>query len=51
MNCTTIRVTISASITVPSEKKPATIESAPSTSSETYGNCFVGCSRPNARKK
>ena len=26
MNCTRIRVTISASITVPSEKKPATIE-------------------------
>jgi hypothetical protein len=34
MNCTRIRVTISASITVPREKKPAMIEIAPSTSSE-----------------
>ncbi len=34
MNCTRMRVTISASITVPSEKKPATMEIAPSTSSE-----------------
>ena len=51
MNCTMMRVTIIASMTVPSEKKPAMMEMAPSTSSDTYGKCFVGCRRPKTLKK
>ena len=32
-------------------EEAATIEIAPSTSSDTYGKSFVGCSRPNGSKK
>src|SRR5512132_3551926 len=51
MNCTRMRVVISASITTPSGKKLQTIETSPTTSSEICGNGFDGWSRPNALKK
>jgi hypothetical protein len=50
-NCTTMRVAMSASITMPSGKAQQTMEMAPSTRSETCGNCLVACSRPNEPKK
>jgi hypothetical protein len=51
MNCTRIRVVMSASITRPREKKLQTIDTAPTTIKDTYGNAPVGCSRPKTLKK
>src|ERR1051326_4025109 len=51
MNWTTMRVMRRKSITVSKGRKLQTIDTAPMTSSEICGNCFVGWSRPKILKK
>ena len=51
MNCTRMRVVISASMTIPRESVLAAIATTPMTTSETWGKCLVGCTRAKDLKK